>query len=244
MSAPVELRAVPGPVLFARYAFPPNSHGYCGPPDNTAFLEMGSAGVVDAGMRLMARQFEGAWPYLELIAGAVGIPDPLDPRVVEAYWVGNGLLPRVGTAVVGDSMEDRFRHRAGPRFATGSARGSWPPCSTTPGTTWRSSTTASITPVRPRCSAEAEPRRGPGRRCPAAPSGAVGAMAAAHRPTAGCARPPAGAGRRQGSPPAGPSTAPDSGRRPAARAPGRPGPPTPAGRAPCPRAGPAPRPVR
>jgi len=118
MSAPVELRAVPGPVLFARYAFPPNSHGYCGPADNSAFLEMGSAGVVDTGMRLMARQFEGAWPYLELIAGAVGIPDPLDPRVVEAYWVGNGLLPRVGTAVVGDSMEDRFRHRAGPRFAS------------------------------------------------------------------------------------------------------------------------------
>ncbi|MGZ4600831.1 MAG: DUF6390 family protein, partial [Oryzihumus sp.] len=101
MSSPAEPRLVPGPVLFARYAFPPNSHGYCGPADNTAFLEMGSAGVVDTGMRLMARQFEGAWPYLELIAGAVGVADPLDPRVVEAYWVGNGLLPRVGTAVVG-----------------------------------------------------------------------------------------------------------------------------------------------
>ncbi|MGZ5373161.1 MAG: DUF6390 family protein, partial [Aeromicrobium sp.] len=25
---------VPGPVLFARYAFPPNSHGYCGPADH------------------------------------------------------------------------------------------------------------------------------------------------------------------------------------------------------------------
>ena len=108
----------PGPVLFARYAFPPNSHGYCGPADNAAFFEQGSAGVVDTGMRLMARQFEGAWPYLELIAGAVGLRDPLDRRVVEAYWVGNDLLGRIGTAVVGDSMEERFRHRAGPRFGS------------------------------------------------------------------------------------------------------------------------------
>jgi hypothetical protein len=35
---------VPGPVLFARYAFPPNSHGYCGPNDHTAFFEYGVAG--------------------------------------------------------------------------------------------------------------------------------------------------------------------------------------------------------
>ena len=33
-----------------------------------------------------------------LIAGANGIADPLDPRVVEAYWVGNELLDRVGRA--------------------------------------------------------------------------------------------------------------------------------------------------
>lgn len=110
--------ATAGPVLFARYAFPPNSHGYCGPADNAAFFEQGSAGVVDTGMRLMAQQFEGAWPYLELIAGAVGLRDPLDRRVVEAYWVGNALLGRVGTATVGDSMEERFRHRAGPRFTS------------------------------------------------------------------------------------------------------------------------------
>jgi hypothetical protein len=40
----------------------------------------------------VARRFNGAWPYLELIAASNGIADPLDPRVVEAYWVGSGLL--------------------------------------------------------------------------------------------------------------------------------------------------------
>lgn len=109
---------VPGPVLFVRYAFPPNSHGYCGPADNASFFEYGANGIVDGGLQAMAREFAGAWPYLELIAGAAGLADPLDRRVVEAYWVGNPLLDRVGVAAVGGSMEERFRHRAGPRFSS------------------------------------------------------------------------------------------------------------------------------
>jgi hypothetical protein len=109
---------VPGPVLFARYAFPPNSHGFCGPADSGGFFEYGVAGRDDGGLRAMARQFAGAWPYLELIAGATGLPDPLDRRVVEAYWIGSPLLDRVGPRPVGDSMEDRFRALTGARFAT------------------------------------------------------------------------------------------------------------------------------
>ena len=64
-------------MLFARYAFPPNSHGFCGPADSGAFFEYGVAGHDDGGLRALARQFAGAWPYLELIAGATGVPDPL-----------------------------------------------------------------------------------------------------------------------------------------------------------------------
>jgi hypothetical protein len=106
-----------GPLLFVQYAFPPNHHGYCGPADSTAFFEYGVSGTVDGGLRAQAREFAGAWPYLELIAGATGCSDPLDRRVVEAYWVGNPLLDRIGTTAIGGSMEDRFRHRAGPRFS-------------------------------------------------------------------------------------------------------------------------------
>lgn len=109
---------VPGPVLFARYAFPPNSHGYCGPHDHTTFFEYGVAGADDRGLRAMSQQFAGAWPYLELIAGATGLDDPLDRRVVEAYWVGSPRLDHVSTRAVGNSMEDRFRAVAGPRFST------------------------------------------------------------------------------------------------------------------------------
>jgi hypothetical protein len=109
---------VPGAVLFARYAFPPNSHGYCGPPDSAGLFQYGVAGIDDGGLRAMAQQFLGAWPYLQLIAAATGLADPLDRRVVEAYWVGSPRLDRVGTRAVGDSMEERFRRLTGSAFPT------------------------------------------------------------------------------------------------------------------------------
>jgi len=107
-----------GPLLFVRYAFPPNQHGYCGPADSVAFFEHGVSGADDGELRGLARQFAGAWPYLELIAGATGLQDPLDRRVVEAYWVGSPRLDRVDTSAIGGSMEERFRYIAGPRFSS------------------------------------------------------------------------------------------------------------------------------
>jgi hypothetical protein len=104
-------------LLFVRYAFPPNELGYCGPSDSQELLGYAATGIVDPGLAALARQFDGAWPYLELIAGAVGIPDPLDHRVVEAYWVGNPLLDRVGTTALGNSMEQRLRRRTGRQFS-------------------------------------------------------------------------------------------------------------------------------
>lgn len=107
---------VAGATLFARYAYPPNELGYCGPADSRAVLEYGAAGVVDPGLAQLARGFSGAWPYLELLARATGIGDPLDRRVVEAYWVGNGLLERVDMTLFGNSLVERFHHRAGARW--------------------------------------------------------------------------------------------------------------------------------
>lgn len=104
---------IDGATLFARYAYAPNERGYCGPSDHRALLEYGAAGVVDGGLGQLARGFAGAWPYLELIAGATGLADPLDRRVVEAYWVGNRLLERVDMASFGAALTDRFRSRAG-----------------------------------------------------------------------------------------------------------------------------------
>jgi hypothetical protein len=102
-----------GPLLFARYAYPPNALGLCGADATRTLLEYGAAEASDPGLAELARSFEGAWPYLTLIAGAAGIADPLDPRVVEAYWVGNELLELVEPAALARHVEERFRGRIG-----------------------------------------------------------------------------------------------------------------------------------
>jgi len=107
--------ATPGPVLFARFAYPPNALGYCGPGDSRAVLEYAAAGVSDRGLVTLARAFDGAWPYLALIAAATGRRDPLDPDVVAAYWIGSDLLERVPPALLAAHVDDRFARRVGRR---------------------------------------------------------------------------------------------------------------------------------
>jgi hypothetical protein len=102
-----------GALLFARYAYPPNALGLCGADSPGTLLEYGDAGESDRGLAELARTFEGAWPYLTLIAEANRIEDPLDPRVVEAYWVGNGLLAHVPPATLARHVRERFRGRLG-----------------------------------------------------------------------------------------------------------------------------------
>jgi Family of unknown function (DUF6390) len=102
-----------GPLLFARYAYAPNALGYCGADEPRTLLEYGDAKASDGGLAELARSFEGAWPYLQLIASANHIDDPLDPRVVDAYWVGNRLLDGVAPDHLARHVEDRFRGRIG-----------------------------------------------------------------------------------------------------------------------------------
>lgn len=104
---------IAGPLLFGRYAFPPNERGLCGPDDHAALRGYATAGITGPGLVRLARGFSGAWPYLELIAAASGIADPLDGRVVEAYWVGNHLLDNVRMPEFGGFLDERFRGRAG-----------------------------------------------------------------------------------------------------------------------------------
>jgi len=101
----------PGPIRFARYAFGPNRLGYCGPDEAGELFAQATQGQDLRKLRDLAAQFEGAYPYLCLIAGSCDIRDPLDARVVEAYWLGNGLLDRVGPRAFGSSLETRFRPR-------------------------------------------------------------------------------------------------------------------------------------
>lgn len=99
-----------GAVRFARYAYPPNELGYCGPGEHAELLERVDAGAAGPGLDHLARGFEGAWPYLTLLAGHSG-RDPLDAEVVDAYWVGNHLLEAVPGHHVLLSLDDRFRDR-------------------------------------------------------------------------------------------------------------------------------------
>jgi hypothetical protein len=100
-----------GAILFGRYAFAPNRLGYCGPADHAALFAYVAQQRTDRGLIELERRFEGAYPYLKLIAAANGIADPFDRRVVEAYWIGNTCLERVDAAQFHDSLGDRFKPR-------------------------------------------------------------------------------------------------------------------------------------
>jgi hypothetical protein len=100
-----------GPVLFARYAFGPNRLGYCGPEDSGELFDEATKGGDLAALRHSAEQFEGAFPYLQLIAHANGLEDALDAHVVEAYWLGNSLLRKVTPGLLGRSLDVRFKRR-------------------------------------------------------------------------------------------------------------------------------------
>lgn len=102
-----------GAVQWARYAYPPNTLGYCGPADDVALFGHTAAQQVDPGFLELLRGFEGAWPYTTFIAGQAGITDPFDPRVVEAYWLGGSLLDKVSMTSFGAHLMERFRDRAG-----------------------------------------------------------------------------------------------------------------------------------
>ncbi len=101
-----------GAELFARYAYPPNELGYCGPDDASVLLDRGS----ERDIARHARQFEGAWPYLEIIAAAAQIADPMDHRVVEAYWIGNELLDHVEVRDMYASLRERYSTRLSPKL--------------------------------------------------------------------------------------------------------------------------------
>jgi hypothetical protein len=117
VAPPRPIQPAPGPIRFARYAFGPNSLGYCGPDEAGELFAHATAGGDLRKLRELAAQFEGAFPYLGLIAGANGRADPLAADVVEAYWLGGELSDRVTPRRLGASLDDRFRRRiAGDRW--------------------------------------------------------------------------------------------------------------------------------
>ncbi|MAG36242.1 MAG: hypothetical protein CL878_08360 [Dehalococcoidia bacterium] len=105
-----------GRLLFARYAFKPNQLGLCGGQEAAALLDYCIEGHADDGLGQLIPQFQAAYPYLQFIAHANGIANPQDPRVVEAYWLGNELLKRVDMREFYRFIEERFGQRLPPRL--------------------------------------------------------------------------------------------------------------------------------
>ena len=104
-------RRAPGPIRFARFAFAPNERGLCGPDEVRSLFEHARDGVVDDELRGLARGFEAAWPWLELIASSAGRDDPLDADVVDAYWIGSSISMAPGARALDAHLRRRFRAR-------------------------------------------------------------------------------------------------------------------------------------
>ncbi|BBX51798.1 DUF6390 family protein [Mycolicibacterium poriferae] len=75
---------------FARYAFPPNELGYCGPAGTVQLTD----GTIER-LTASASEFDGALPYLAALADSAGVDDPLDDAVAHGYWVGGSIQDRV-----------------------------------------------------------------------------------------------------------------------------------------------------
>ena len=107
-----------GALQFARYAYPPNELGYCGPEGARAMLVPGAVAEIES----RARQFDGAWVYLEFLAGVLGTHDPLTTEVVEAYWIGSDLLDSVEPSALVDRLTVAFASQIGGTWRDSAAR--------------------------------------------------------------------------------------------------------------------------
>ena len=108
--------ALTGTALFIRYAFMPNHLGYCGGDENAELLERAATGHADGSVAPLLTKFTGAMPYLRTIAAANGLGDPFDPRVVEAYWLGNELLNGVEAGDLFKTLDERFGRQLPPKL--------------------------------------------------------------------------------------------------------------------------------
>ncbi len=88
------------------YAFGPNRAHYCGPEANQEIFSYLNEGLADPGLTALLKEFKTLYPYLKLIAEANHIQDPFDDKVVEAYWLGNELLEKVGRQKLWRHLKD------------------------------------------------------------------------------------------------------------------------------------------
>ena len=89
---------MPGAVLAAMYAYPPNRHGFCGKKSFAKTLKRYMHGDHDVStvreLERALKDFRTHYAYLKLIARENDL-EPFDLKVVKAFWIGNHLLDNV-----------------------------------------------------------------------------------------------------------------------------------------------------
>ncbi len=90
----------------ARYSLAPNQLHFCGPEKQVELLGYVSHDFADKGLGKILNQFDTLYKYLVFIASENGCKDPFDPRVVEAYWLGNDLLHKKNIRALASHLSD------------------------------------------------------------------------------------------------------------------------------------------
>ncbi len=94
--------------LAAVFSTVPNCKDYCGPAESwKAFEEFLKTGKGPEKVAGLLEKFVAFYPYAELIGEASG-KKPFDLEVVEAYWLGNELLEKIGPEDVAKMIKAKF----------------------------------------------------------------------------------------------------------------------------------------
>lgn len=98
--------------IAALYGLRPHTLGLCGPKEalEQELLKKFLRGKIPHYQILsVMKRFKGAFPYYELIAGKNKVKTgAFNKKVVEAYWIGNGLLDKVSAADLREMVIGKF----------------------------------------------------------------------------------------------------------------------------------------
>ena len=104
-------KPIDGAILAARHSFQPNRLGYCGPDENDVLFDACLSNKRSSELVKALQGFRAAYPYHRFIAESIGSQDPFDYRAVEAYWIGNDYLQKIGPGDFYTHLTERFKSR-------------------------------------------------------------------------------------------------------------------------------------
>lgn len=91
--------------LQAKYSFPPNLLGYCGPRSFCSIYDLYKKGEIDIwDLKKELEKFFIPMSYLTLIANS-NKKESFDYEVVEAFWIGNSLLKNISHESIKELIE-------------------------------------------------------------------------------------------------------------------------------------------